>query len=95
MLVTIIVALVGSSGVWGVMNLIVQKRDASTQLTLGLAQHTIVSEGRRILEQGYITTDEHLNLHKGLYLPYVLMGGNGLAEKMIKEIDKLPFRRDL
>ena len=49
-------------------------------------------EANRILQQGYITADEYDAIIKDLYEPYKLLGGNGLAEKMVNDISKLPIR---
>lgn len=91
-LVTIVVALIGSSGVWGIFTMLIQKRNTTTILLLRVAQHVLVTESHRLLEQGYMTSDEYKNITKGLYEPYKLLGGNGLAEKMINDIAKLPIR---
>lgn len=91
-LVTIAVALIGSSGVWGVFTMIIQKRNVSTLLLIRIAQHLLVTEAYRLLEQGYMSTDEYKNITKGLYEPYKLLGGNGLAEKLINDVSKLPMR---
>lgn len=93
LLVTILVAITGSSGVWGYITLKVKRNDSVTKMLIGMAQHQILAEGKRLLDQGYVTTDEYRNLDKGLYKPYVELGGNGLAEKIMKEIDKLPMKR--
>lgn len=92
-LISALVTILCSSGIWGYITLRVTKRDGSTKLMVGMAQHMIVTEGRRLLDQGYVTLDEYRNLHKGLYGPYVRVGGNGLAEKIMKEVDKLPSKK--
>lgn len=91
-LVTIVVALIGSSGVWGIFTMLIQKRNATTILLLRVAQHVLVMECHRLLEQGYMTSDEYKNITRGLYEPYKRLGGNGLAEKMLNDIAKLPIR---
>lgn len=91
-LVTITVALIGSSGVWGIFTMLVQKRNSTTRLLLKVAQHVLIMESHRLLEQGYMTSDEYKNITRGLYEPYKLLGGNGLAEKMLNDIAKLPIR---
>lgn len=91
-LVTIIVALIGSSGVWGVFHMLIQKKNTSSMLLMKVTQHVLIMESHRLLEQGYMTSDEYRNITKGLYEPYKLLGGNGLAEKMLNDIAKLPIR---
>lgn len=91
-LVTIVVALIGSSGVWGIFTMLIQKKNTSTMLLLRVTQHVLIMESHRLLEQGYMTSDEYRNITKGLYEPYKILGGNGLAEKMLNDIAKLPIR---
>lgn len=70
-----------------------QKKSDATRLLIGIAQHLIVKESHRLLEQGYMTTDDYRNLRKGLYEPYKQIGGNGLAEKMVNDVEKLPINQ--
>ena len=44
------------------------------------------------MQRGYITKDEYENLHDYLYLPYKKLGGNGTAEKIMKEVDRLSLK---
>lgn len=39
-----------------------------------------------------MTADEYRNLRKGLYERYKQLGGNGLAEKMVNDVEKLPIK---
>ena len=94
LLVTIIVAIMGSSGIWGYISLRAKKKDGTANMLKGVAQHMIISEGKRLIDKGYVTMDEYRNLHKGLYKPYVDLGGNGFAEKIVKEVDKLPIYKE-
>lgn len=94
LLITIIVAIMGSSGVWGYISHRSNRKDGTSNMIKGLAQHMIIAEGKRLIAQGYVTTDEYRNLHKGLFKPYVQLGGNGLAEKILKEVEKLPIYKE-
>ena len=92
-IITILVAIISSSGVWGLFNLAIQRRSEANRLLIGVAQHLIVRESHRLLDQGYMTTEEYRNLRKGLYERYKQLGGNGLAEKMVNEVEKLPIKQ--
>ena len=46
------------------------------------------------IKRGWLTRDEYENLHDYLFQPYLDMGGNGTAQKIMKEVDKLPLRGD-
>lgn len=48
--------------------------------------------GTAYLSRGYITIDEYEDLQKYLYSPYSSFGGNGMAEKVMKEVQELPIR---
>lgn len=83
---------VASSGFWAW----IMKRDtmksASLQLLLGLAHDRIIFLGMSYVERGWITKDEYEDFVKYLYAPYSEFGGNGLAEKVMMEVKKLPMR---
>lgn len=90
-MVTLIVAVIASSGFWAYL----QKRDtaknATTRLLLGLAHDRIIFLGMKYIEQGYISKDEYEDLLKYLWTPYSEFGGNGLAEKIMADVTKLPM----
>ena len=44
------------------------------------------------IQQGWISKDDYENLHDYLYIPYRNMGGNGTAERVMKEVEKLPIK---
>lgn len=46
----------------------------------------------KYIEQEYITKDEFENLYEYLYKPYRTLGGNGSAERVMEEVQKLPIR---
>jgi len=48
--------------------------------------------GLTYIQRGWITQDEYESLHEYLYAPYLKMGGNGSAARIMCEVDKLPFR---
>lgn len=92
--ITLAAAVIGSSGVWGFITMRMNKRDDTSDMLKGIAHHLIVTEGARLLDQGHVSMDEYRNLHRGLFNPYKQLGGNGLAEKIVKEVDKLPITGD-
>jgi len=47
--------------------------------------------GGRYIQRGGITKDEYENLYDYIYLPYKALGGNGTAEKVMKDVDNLPI----
>lgn len=96
--VTIFTTALASSGVW---TYIMHKSDcktAQTEMLIGLGHDRIIYLGMKYLERneseegGWITRDEYENLNTYLYKPYKALGGNGSAERIMKEIEKLPIR---
>lgn len=92
-LITIICAVLASSGFWAFFQKKSESKDAKAKLLIGLAHDRIISLGMKYLDRGYITEDEYENLYDYLYLPYKEMGGNGSAERVIEEVKKLDIRR--
>lgn len=74
-----------------------KQRDEATKrqsaMLLGLGHDRIVYLGASYLERGYITQDEYENLHDYLYEPYLKLGGNGTAKKVMAEVERLPLHR--
>ena len=60
----------------------------------GLGHDRICYLGACYIKQGFITKDDYENLHDYLYLPYKELGGNGTAEKIMKEVERLPLLKD-
>jgi len=95
--VTMVATLFASSGFWAFLEYKLRNRKAiedvrknQTLLLLGLAHDRLISLGYEAIERGSITLDDYENLCEYLYKPYIAMGGNGSAMKIMKEVDKLP-----
>lgn len=69
-----------------------RKRTAESDMLMGLGHDRIVFLGGQYLKRGWITKDEYENLHDYLFKPYAELGGNGTAQKVMKEVDKLPLK---
>lgn len=93
-LASIVVSAIASSGLWAFVQKRMDKKDAKTQMLIGLGHDRIMSLGLMYIERGYITKDEYENLVDYLYKPYAAMGGNGSAKKVIDEVNKLPIHKD-
>lgn len=94
MFITVVCAAIASSGFWALIQKLSDKKDAKTQIIVGLAHDRIISLGLSYIERGYITYDEYHNLNDRLYKPYEKMGGNGSAKKVMTEVSKLPMHHD-
>lgn len=86
-------SVLASSGLWAYLMKKSEKKDVKTEMLIGLAHDRIVYLGMKYIERGYITQDEYENLREYLYDPYHKIGGNGSAERVMKEVDKLPIRK--
>lgn len=91
-IVTLAVAVFGSTGFWSWVQARSKKKSAEARLLMGLAYSEIIRRSEAYIERGYIETDEYNELNRYLYQPYREMGGNGTAEKLINDVQKLPTR---
>lgn len=91
-LITIVVTLLSTSGFWSLILYFFQKKDREKTLIneslLALLHDRLYYECTDILTRRKITQDELDNLIH-LYEPYRQLGGNGVCEKLMKEIDEL------
>lgn len=91
MVLSILLAMIGSTGLWNYISTRREKHDAKTELLVGLAHDRIVYLGMKYIERGYITRDEYENLNDYLYVPYAAAGGNGSAKRVMEEVKRLPL----
>lgn len=93
---TIVCSVFASTGFWAFVTYIVQRHDSKDNLQIkmlkGLAHDRICYLGELYIQRGYITRDEYENLHDYLFIPYKALGGNGTAERLMNEIDKIPIK---
>lgn len=97
-IITIVGSVLASSGFWAYLQ---SRRDcknakndansAFVDLLKGLAHDRIVFIGNRYLERGWVTKDEYEDFVKYLYEPYERVGGNGMARKVMREVENLPL----
>jgi len=103
---TIIVAVIGGlcgSGATGLIQFLIErndkkksnkdeKLDAICEAVCGLDHDRLYFLCSKYIEQGHISQAEYDNLKKYLYEPYKKLGGNGTGERLMQEINKLPFK---
>lgn len=90
-ILTIITALLTSSGLWAFLGSRLEKNSAERELIVGIAHIELVFFGMQYIERGWITRDEYETL-QALYKPYIKLGGNGSGTKIMNELEKLPIR---
>lgn len=89
---TILGSVIASSGFWGYLQTRPKKKDDTTKLLIGIAHDRIIFLGMSYVKRGWLTQDEYENIHRYLYQPYKKLGGNGTAERVMKEVEKLEIR---
>lgn len=89
---TVLASVGASSGFWAYLQMRGTRKSAIVQLLLGLGHDRIVFLGMSYVDRGWLTKDEYEDFIKYLYTPYMAFGGNGLAEKVVQEVKKLPIR---
>lgn len=87
----IIAAVGGSSGLWAYLTNRRDRKSMNARLLMGLAHDRIVHLGMSYLDRGWVTRDEYDDLIQYLWKPYSEFGGNGLAEKLVADVSKLPI----
>ena len=98
LIMSIVAAIFASTGFWAFLTYLIQRKDtkdsAEAQMLKGLGHDRICYLGETYVARGYITKDEYENLHDYLFLSYKKLGGNGTAEKVMKEVEKLPLEKE-
>ena len=92
-ILTIITALLASSGLWAFLGSRIERNNAERDLIVGIGHTELVFFGMQYLERGWVTRDEYETMQE-LYRPYAKLGGNGSGTKIMKEIEKLPIREN-
>ena len=90
-ILTIVTALLASSGLWAFLGKKLERNISERELLVGIGHIELVFFGMQYIERGWITRDEYETM-QGLYEPYVKLGGNGSGTKIMKELEKLPIR---
>ena len=95
LIITIVSSVLASSGFWAFMQKRDERKGNRNKLLIGLGHDRIITLGIQYIERGWITKDEYENLHDYLYLPYKEAGGNGSAERIMNEVEKLPIHEKI
>lgn len=92
---TIFAAALSSGGLFSLIQFLIKlwcdKHDAKTKLLLGMARRQIISEGEAHINAGEISRAEYDDLKKYMYEPYRVLGGNGTAERVMREVEGLKW----
>lgn len=85
-------SVLGSGGFWAFLRSKDTRRDATTRLMMGLAYIQLTTLGLQYIDRGSVTKDEYEDYRKYFYEPYKALGGNGVAERIMRDVSNLPFR---
>lgn len=88
LVLTIMGSVLASSGFWAFIQKRRNSNVAERDLLIGLAHDRIMYLGGKYIERGWCTQDEYENLKVYLYDPYFKAGGNGSAERTMKDVDR-------
>lgn len=91
-LVIVVGSMLGSGGFWKFLDSRNHKNNAQAQLMMGIAYDKITTLGIQYIDRGWITKDELEEFQRYFYIPYKGLGGNGIAERIAKQVSDLPFR---
>lgn len=86
----ILSALFGAPGIWAWAKTKADHNNAATKLALIVSKNQLIALGRTYLDRGYITMDEYEE-YEAEYNIYSVLGGNGLARRVFKQVDDLPI----
>lgn len=90
-IVSVLCTLIASTGFWTLVTKVFDKKSAKSKMILGLAHDRIIALEMEYIKRGSVSQVEYENLRKYLYEPYKAMGGNGTAERLMADVDKLPI----
>lgn len=86
----LITTVLSGPGIWAWAKTRTQRNNSEDMLLLQVAKNQLVSQGHKYLKRGYITMDEYAE-YEAEYKAYSVLGGNGLARRIFKQVDDLPM----
>jgi hypothetical protein len=90
--VIILCTIFGSGGWWAYLQSRDSKKDATTRILMGLVYTQLTTLGQQYIDRGSVTKDEFEDYVKYFYEPYRALGGNGFAERIMRDVKNLPLR---
>ena len=91
-IITLITTLLASTGFWTYIQRKDTVKNSTEKLILGLTYDRIIHLGMKYVDRGFVTKDEYEDLLKFFYTPYKDLGGNGMAERVVLEVSRLPIK---
>lgn len=89
-IITLAVAVFGSTGFWSWLSSRRSRKTDESRLLMGLAYSEIIRRCEHYIRRGWVDIDEYNELNRYLFEPYSKRGGDGTAEKLMNEVKQLP-----
>lgn len=87
-------AILGSSGLWAYLTARRIRDSHRDKLLKGLSHVLITERASKYIERGAIGSEEFALLYNLVYVNYKELGGNGAAERMMHELERLPSKKE-
>ena len=91
LIITVVVAVLGSNGLWAWIQSRSTAKSARDRMILGLGHAEIFRVAEKYIHRNGITMTELDDLEKYLYKPHSDMGGNGTAAAIVQKCKELPI----
>lgn len=91
LIAAVVVAVLGSNGLWAFLQSKSTRKTARDRMILGLGHAEIFRVAEKYIHRNGITMSELEDLEKYLYKPYSDMGGNGTAAAVVAKCKELPI----
>lgn len=88
--ITAAAAVLASTGFWSYLEVKDTASSARVNLLKGIGYFALNQTAIQRLHDGYITPEQYTEMYRYLYEPYVALGGNGSAERLMELVSKLP-----
>lgn len=89
-IVTVVCSILASNGLWAFISSRSKRKSNESKLLMGIAYSKIIQQGEGFVQRGWVSTDEYNELSRYLYEPYLAMGGNGTAQRLMEKVRALP-----
>ncbi len=86
-----VASVLASAGFWGWLQARDKKKSALSRVVRGLAYDKIVTLGMAYIERGWISREEYEDFQNHFFEPYKALGGNGVADQVMRRVSDLPM----
>jgi hypothetical protein len=80
-----------SGGFWAYLQHRDRSKNATTRLLMGMAYDRLIGLGMKYIDRGWVTNEEYEDYQKYFFEPYKALGGNGVAERIMTDLQHLPI----